>query len=81
MPADHGDRTGGVEVQGGEVGKGEDLGIRVRVEIELGADRDMALFNFLGRAHIEHLQRLAAIEPLGELLRGNLWQRRVRHGW
>jgi hypothetical protein len=51
----------------------------MRVEVELGPEQNMAAFDPLRRAYIENLQRFAAVEALGELLRRNLWQRSIRH--
>ena len=49
------------------------------MEIELRAEGNVATLHPLGRAHVEHLQRLTAVEPLGELLWSDLRKRVSRH--
>ena len=52
----------------------------MRMEVTLGSESDVAAFDFVRRSDVEHLQWLPAVEPLGELLRGNLWQCGIWHG-
>ena len=80
MTADHGDRPGRVEIERGDVGEREELGVGMGMKLELRPQRDVAAFHFFRRADVEDLQWLPAVEPLREFLRGNLWQRGVRHG-
>ena len=40
----------------------------MRTEVELGSESDVAAFDSVRRSDVEHLQRLAAVEPLCELL-------------
>ena len=64
MAADDGDGTPRVELQIGSVGQRENLGIRQGVKLELGTERDPISRDSVGRAHVEHLQRLAAVQSL-----------------
>ena len=49
------------------------------VEIELRAEGNVTPLHLLGRAHVEHLEPLPAVEPLGELLWSDLRKRLTRH--
>ncbi len=80
MIAHDGDRSRRIERERPEVGERKQLGIRMRVEVELRPKHDVAALDVVRCPHVEHLHRLPTIEPLGELLRRDLGQGRVRHG-
>ena len=73
VTTNHCDRACGVELQGRDVRRGEDLGIRMCMENELRTECHAATLDLVGCAHIEHLQRFPAVESLGELLGCDLW--------
>jgi hypothetical protein len=80
MAADDRDWARGIEVQIPDVRKFEDLRIGERVKLELRPKRDPTTGDLLGCPYVQHLQWFAAIEPLGQLLRWNLWWLGVGHG-
>jgi len=65
MAADDGDGTPRIELEIASVGQRENLGIRQRVKLELGTERDPVSCDSVGSADVEHLQRLAAVQSLG----------------
>ena len=79
MAANNGDRPRAIEMEVGDIRRGKKFGVRVRMEVELSAEVDVAAFDLFGRTHIQHLERLAAIQALGKLLRRDFGQGRIRH--
>lgn len=79
MTTDDGDGSRGVEPQGTDVGRREELRVGMRVKLELRTQGDVTALDLLGRADIEYLERLAAIQSLGQLLWWHLGQGSVRH--
>ena len=74
VTADDRDRSRRVKPKRSDVRHREQFRVRLRVKIELGPQRDMSAVDLVGGANVEHLERLPAIEPLGELLRRQLRQ-------
>src|SRR4029077_8785446 len=64
VTADDRDRACRVEPKCADVRHREELRVRLGVKIELGPQRDTTAVDLVGGANVEHLQRLAAIEPL-----------------
>ena len=79
MTANDGDRPGAIEMEVADIRRGKKPRVRVRMEVELSPEFDAATFDLVGRTNIQYLERLAAIQALGKLLRRNLGQGRIRH--
>ena len=79
MTANDGDRPGAIEMEVADIRRGKKPRVRVRMEVELSPEFDAATFDLVGCTNIQYLERLAAIQALGKLLRRNLGQGRIRH--